>query len=607
MEENMERRGLSRNKKTALAVAAGLTALIVLTYLGLCIYAGSSRTVLPGVRAAQVELGGMTREEAALALEAWSEQAYADAEYNLRCGDTAARLGGGIAYLDGDAVAQNAYMVGRAEPFLKRGAVILSHLLGGETAVDCPVELNDSGKGQMERAMEELERAENAPLVETVWAVNGDNLTVVRGITGVSVDREGALAALLEAMQQLGDREIEIPVTLTEPAPLDLQRVHEQIYAQAADAYFQRDEQGRCQIVPHVVGVDFDAAQAQQRFGVMNEGDTVQIPLAITVPGMTGSRLESMLFADVLGECSTNIGGTEYRLNNVIVAAKAMNGTILMPGEVFSYNETLGPRTTANGYLPAPAYIGGKTVDDVGGGICQNSSTLYLAALRANLEIVTRTNHMYTVGYVPDGLDATVAYNAIDFQFRNSTPYPIRIEARASGRTMIVKLHGTDTEHVTVKMETKTLSTTPYQVTYKPDDTVAVGKTVVDTTAYTGRKVQVFRCVYDAQGNLLSRTQESMNNYRHRDKVILYNPADAAQLGLVDENGKVHSTVQPQKPQPEPQPEEPAPEQDVPAVAPEPVVPEQEETEEVIPVQPDAGDAGEDAQVPAVGEEAEGV
>jgi len=97
MEENMEHLGLSRNKKIVLSVAAGLTALIVLTYLGLCIYVGGSRTVLPGVRALQVELGGMTREDAVPALDAWVEQAYADAEYDLRCADTTARLSGGIA------------------------------------------------------------------------------------------------------------------------------------------------------------------------------------------------------------------------------------------------------------------------------------------------------------------------------------------------------------------------------------------------------------------------------------------------------------------------------------------------------------------------------
>ena len=595
MEENVVRQGLNPKKKITLIVALGLVALILLSYLGLCIYVGGSRTVLPGVWASQVELGGMTREEAGSALDTWVEQAYADGEYDLRCADSTVRLSGGIAYLDSAAVARDAYMVGRAEPFLKRGAVILSHLLGRKTAVDCPVELSAFGKEQAKLALEELERTENVSLVETVWAVSGDKLTITRGVTGVSVDKDGAMAALLAAMQQPGSRVVEVPVVLSEPVPLDLKQVHGQLFAQAADAYVQRDEQGKVQVVPHVVGIDFDAAQAQERFDVMNEGDTLQIPLTLTVPDTTQSKLQGKLFADVLGECTTNIGGTEYRLNNVVVAAKAMDGIILMPGDVFSYNDTLGPRTTANGYMPAPAYIGGKTVDEVGGGICQNSSTLYMAVLRANLEIVERTNHMYAVGYVPDGLDATVAYNAIDFKFRNSTDYPIRVEAKVSGRNMIVKLYGTDTENVTVKMVTETLSTTPYKVTYKPDSSVAVGKTVVDTTAYTGRKVQVFRCVYDSQGNLISRTRESLNNYRHRDKVILYNPADAARLGLVDENGKVHTTVQPQKPAPEPEPVAPEqPELETPAVAPqqpEPTQPEQEQQ----PTTPDAAEESDGA------------
>jgi len=609
MEENMEHQRMDRKKKIALTVAGSLTALIIVSYLCLCIFVGASHTILPGVYAREVPLGGLTQQEAARSVEEWLERGYAQVNYELRCGDSTVRLDGSIATIDREnGAALDAYMVGREEPFLKRGAVILSQLLGRRRVVPCPVYLNESGEQQVAQALEELDQAENVPLVETVWSVNGDALVITRGITGISVDKEQAVAVLLEAMQQPGDRTVEVPVVRTEPVPLDLQQVHGQIYAQVADAYVVRNEQGECQVIPHVVGIDFDAAQAQERFDVMNEGDTVRIPLAVTAPGMTQGRLQGLLFADILGECSTNIGGTEYRLNNVQVAAKAMDGTILMPGEVFSYNDTLGPRTTANGYLPAPAYIGGKTVDDVGGGICQNSSTLYLAALRANLEIVERTNHMYTVGYVPDGLDATVAYNAIDFKFRNSTDYPIRVEARVSGRTMIVKLHGTDTEHVTVKMVTETLSTTPYTVTYKPDSAIAVGKTEVDTTAYTGRKVQVFRCVYDSQNNLVSRTQESMNNYRHRDKVILYNPADAARLGLVDENGKIHSTVQPQKPKPEPVPEEPAPEQDVPTAAPEPAEPEGEvPVAPETPVQPDEGEMAAPGETPVSNEETEGV
>ena len=316
------------------------------------------------------------------------------------------------------------------------------------------------------------------------------------------------------------------------------------------------------------------------------------------MPAKTREGLNALLFRDELGRCETNIGGTANRLSNVITAAKSIDGIVLAPGQVFSYNDALGPRTVANGYKAAPAYIGGQTVDEVGGGICQDSSTLYMAVLRANLEIVERTNHMYTVGYVPNGMDATVVYNAIDFKFKNNTEYPVRIRAIVEGRKLTVTVTGTKTQPFTVKLFNETLSTTPYEVVYKPDDTVAPGTTVVETTAYTGCKVRVYRCVYDGEGNLLSRTLESTNNYRHRDKVILYNPVDAVSLGLADAQETVQP-VQPEpepipeptpeptpepapQPEPEPQPEPPTPEvPDVPAQTEEPVVePEQETSQE---------------------------
>ena len=593
MEETMEFQAPGTGKRLALIVLGALAALVVLLYLGLCIYVGASNTILPKVYAGNVALGGMTREQAGKTMENWLAQEYSGVTYALNCGSSTVRLGGEIAAVDGAEVARQAYMVGRSEPFFKRGAVILSHLLSGWSAVPCPVVLSDAGEQQLAQALDALGASENVPLVETVWSVDGDTLSIVRGVAGVSVDEAGAEAALLEAMQLPGDRTVAVPVMETQPQPLDLDQVRDQIYAQAADAYAARNEQGEVQVVPHVVGMDFDAAQAQTQFDALKQGERGRIPLTVTQPNLSQAKLESMLFADVLGECTTYASGTEYRLNNVQVAAKSLNGLVLMPGEVFSYNDALGPRTTARGYMPAPAYIAGQTVDDVGGGICQNSSTLYLAALRANLEIVERTNHMFTVGYVPDGLDATVAYNAIDFKFRNNTDFPIRIESKLSGRNTIIKLHGTDVKNLTVKMETKTLSTTPYKVTYKPDASVAKGKTVVDVTAYTGKKIQVFRCVYDDEGSLVSRTQESSNNYRHRDKVILYNPADAQALGLVDENGVVHNTVQPKKPAPEPTPVEP--EQEVPAVAPQP------EPEQPQPAAPEVEEQPAPQDVPAEG------
>ena len=96
-------------------------------------------------------------------------------------------------------------------------------------------------------------------------------------------------------------------------------------------------------------------------------------------------------------------------------------------GDVFSYNGVVGQRTAARGYQAAPAYVQGETVDEIGGGICQTSSTIYYAVLHTTLEIVERHAHMYSVGYVPDGMDATVYFGLSDFRFKNNTDYPVKI------------------------------------------------------------------------------------------------------------------------------------------------------------------------------------
>lgn len=531
MEENRNHPGKGGKVRWIfLGAALTLALIVVLGYLGLCIYAGRLDTVLPGVYAGDVYLGGMTLEQAEQAVEQRAQSEYADVSYTLIGGEHYVVIDGSLMENDGRAVAKQAYNVGRSEPFLKRGAVILAQLRGNQYRFSYEIEMTQAGLDAVEQALDQLSADVHVALVEHTWAVEGDVLTIKRGVNGVALDRDYARNAVLEAYPKKISQTLEIPLVKSETTPLNIQDIYDEIYVAPQDAYAVKD--GDVVVMPHVAGVSFDVEKAQELFDVLVDGGMMALDLTRTEPELTQEELQRVLFADVLSQCTTEIGGTENRLNNVIVAAKAMDGVVLLPGEVFSYNNTLGPRTTARGYLPAPAYIGGKTVDDVGGGICQNSSTLYWAVLLANLEIVNRVNHMYTVGYVPDGLDATVAYNAIDFQFRNDTGFPVRIEARVEGRSMIILLHGTKQTENYVVMETERISTTPYKTIYRADNTVAVGKTVVETSAYTGRTVKVYRCVYDPAGKLLGRTLESTSKYRQRDKVILFNPADAERLGL---------------------------------------------------------------------------
>jgi hypothetical protein len=198
-----------------------------------------------------------------------------------------------------------------------------------------------------------------------------------------------------------------------------------------------------------------------------------------------------------------------------------MNGKILNPGDTFSYNETLGQRTAEKGYMEAGAYVGGKVVQELGGGICQGSSTLYFCVLYADLKVVERSNHMFMVGYLPLGTDATVNWGTVDFKFQNDTNYPIKIEAFHKDGKLNVKLYGTKENENTVKIESVKISSTEIKTVQKEDPSIAPGATKVDQTGHTGYVVDVYKYIYDKDGNELSKTSLGRNVYRMQEKVIL--------------------------------------------------------------------------------------
>ena len=224
-------------------------------------------------------------------------------------------------------------------------------------------------------------------------------------------------------------------------------------------------------ITRSVVGVSFDVAAAEAAWAAAGYGETVTIPLKVEEPEMSTEDYEDMLFADVLSknwsqyrwklrdtyleECRTTyFGSTNNRVSNLKKACDILNGIVLMPGEVFSYNDALGERTAEAGWLPAPAYANGEVRQENGGGICQVSSTLYNAALYANLQILERECHQFQVTYLPWGMDATVSWGWPDLKFRNDKDYPIKIVAWVDeeAKDVCIRIVGTDTDHVYVLM-----------------------------------------------------------------------------------------------------------------------------------------------------------
>ena len=239
--------------------------------------------------------------------------------------------------------------------------------------------------------------------------------------------------------------------------------------------------------IPGSYGYGFSMEQAQKLVDKAQPGETVEIPMEYVRPEILG---DEAYFRDELGYAQTPHTKDENRNNNLRKACESINGLILQPGEEFSYNATLGQRTRENGYLPAGAYSGTALVQSVGGGICQGSSTLYLACLYADLEIVFRINHGYTSTYIDPGLDATVNWGGPDYQFRNNTHFPIQLKAEVSDGYMKMWILGTEERDYYVKMDT--------EVTYGAD------------TIYA----KSYKCKYDRQTDeLISRELEARSNY----------------------------------------------------------------------------------------------
>ena len=303
---------------------------------------------------------------------------------------------------------------------------------------------------------------------------------------------------------------------------LTAREIHDQLHGEMKNASY---DAATGTIVPEQPGADFDVDTVQSALDSAEPGQTLTLDAAIEEPEVTASQLKAVLFRDVLGETRTHVSGSAGRIGNVKLSAKTISGVVLNSGETFSYNQTVGQRTEARGYKPAPAYVKGETVDEVGGGICQTSSTLYLACLLSNLEITERYAHRYVPAYISPGMDATVSWGGPDYKFTNNTLYPIKIVTSYSGGYLTVKILGTKTDSTYVKMTNEKLSTTNYEVVYEDDDTLAPGTEQVKTTPYTGSKWKTYRNIYDANGKLISSNFEASSDYKVRNKVILRGPA----------------------------------------------------------------------------------
>lgn len=238
------------------------------------------------------------------------------------------------------------------------------------------------------------------------------------------------------------------------------------------------------------------------------------------VPKITKEQLSKI--NTVISTFNTTFGktSTSSRATNITLGAKAVNGTLLMPGDQFSFNKIVGDTTPDKGYQKGGAYIGDEVVEDYGGGICQVSSTLHNAVLRAGILPDYRINHSMTVGYVPLGLDATIFYGGTDYTFSNSTQYPIYIEGYASNGNVYFNLYSNSAlVGKTYSFPSETTETIAPPVKYEDDPNLEVGKEVVAKPGSNGYKVKAYRVTYE-NGKEIARELMNSDYYKPAPKVI---------------------------------------------------------------------------------------
>ena len=300
--------------------------------------------------------------------------------------------------------------------------------------------------------------------------------------------------------------------------------------AEAQDATIVKEGDGFV-ITPSVTGIaiDMEATEEALKAALSAEGtDGVNVVVSVmeSEPRIKTEDLETI--QDLLGSYTTDFKTSGWaRSTNLEVGTAKINGRVLMPGDVLSGYECMAPFTTANGYKTATAYENGRSVDSVGGGVCQIATTLYNAALYAELDIVQRQNHSMTVAYVDHSRDAAIAGTYKDIKVSNPYDTPIYVEGYTSGKKLTFKIYGQETrpENREIKFESKTLQwISPGDPIEQPDPTLQPGQRVQVQSSHTGIRSELYKCVY-VDGVLQERTLLNKDSYNASKAIYNVGPA----------------------------------------------------------------------------------
>lgn len=419
--------------------------------------------IVSDVSVGGVEIGGLTKGEAKKALQAAFGEQFSQKTMEIRFSEAGTVLEKlNIRYpansllispeeshakLDAAAAVKAAYALGRTDLDGSRTMSLLPYLGLDEAAIRSVADSYAQQLAQLYQGSSYTVQGTAPDVTNYDESTPCQTVTLFRGYPGIEIDADALYAEIMEGYNT-GSFAVSYQGTVSAKKPVspDLDGLWEQTRLAPEDPSVDLTSY---QVIPGVHGYEFDLAEARQQFQNLAYGESTLISLHYTDPEIAD---EDAYFQDVLGHCETPHGDNENRNGNLRKACGMLDGLVLQPGQELSYNEALGPRTKELGWLPAPAYSGTKLVDSPGGGICQVSSTLYLASVYSELTIVERRNHGYPVSYIPLGMDATVSWGFADLKIRNDSPMPVKIQAEESDGYVRISILGTETRDYDVEM-----------------------------------------------------------------------------------------------------------------------------------------------------------
>lgn len=419
--------------------------------------------IVSDVSVGGVEIGGLTKGEAKKALQAafgeqfsqktmeinFSEAGTVLEKLNIRYPANSLLISPeeSHAKLDAAAAVKAAYALGRTDLDGSRTMSLLPYLGLDEAAIRSVADSYAQQLAQLYQDSSYTIQGTAPDVTNYDESTPCQTVTLFRGYPGIEIDADALYNEILEGYNT-GSFAVSYQGTVSAKKPVspDLDGLWEQTRLAPKDPSVDLTSY---QVIPGVHGYEFDLEEARQQFQNLAYGESTLISLHYTDPEIAD---EDAYFQDVLGHCETPHGDNENRNGNLRKACGMLDGLVLQPGQELSYNKALGPRTKELGWLPAPAYSGTKLVDSPGGGICQVSSTLYLASVYSELTIVERRNHGYPVSYIPLGMDATVSWGFADLKIRNDSPMPVKIQAEESDGYVRISILGTETRDYNVEM-----------------------------------------------------------------------------------------------------------------------------------------------------------